>query len=66
MAYTTMNGEHYIAELSVSGDKHTITIKNKIYKTVMETKPVLESAQREARALLAYWDSKKPFTNESI
>ena len=65
MAYTTIYGEHYIAEISVQGE-HTITIKNKKYKTVMETKPVIESAQREAQALLRLWDNKKPFTNESV
>lgn len=65
VAYTTMTGEHYIAELSVRG-KHMITIKNRRCKTVVQEKEVLESGQKEAQALLRHWDNKKPFTNESV
>ena len=65
VAYTTMTGEHYIAELSVRG-KHMITIKNKRCKTVVQEKEVIESGQKEAQALLRHWDNKKPFTNEGV
>lgn len=60
--YTTIEGKHYIAEISHAAGVHTVTIRNKVYRTIVHERDIYGHApQAWARKLLREFDEKPLF-----